>query len=93
MNKIQVYQNYIQIQADSNDVPFSNFIAAYKGVEKQRAKDTYRCSIHMLPEVLRSLRGITEPSCLQSPIKDYFVVELQRRSMTAELLQNGPDEE
>lgn len=93
MNKIQVYQNYIQILASSTDIPFLSLIDQVKGIEKQRARDTYRCSIHLLPEVLKILRGIEDSSNLQSPIKEYYEEELQRRRMTSELLQNGPDEE
>ena len=93
MNKIQVYQNYIQILASSTDIPFLSLIDQVKGIEKQRARDTYRCSIHLLPEVLKILRGIEDSSNLQSPIKEYYEEEMLRRRMTAELLQNGPDEE
>ena len=93
MNKIQVYQNFIQIVADSTDVPFLSLISQFSDIEKQRTRDTYRCSIHMLPEVLRVLRGIEDSSGLQSPVKEYYEEEMLRRSMTAELLQNGPDEE
>lgn len=92
MNKIQVYQNYIQIIADSTDIPFSMLIDRVKGIEKQRARNTYRCSIHLLPEVLRILRNIESADTLPSPVKEYYIEEMQRRSMTAELLQNGPDE-
>lgn len=93
MNKIQVYQNYIQIIASSTDIPFLSLIDQVKGIEKQRARDTYRCSIHLLPEVLKILRGIEDSSSLQSPIKEYYEEEMLRRRMTSELLQNGPDEE
>lgn len=70
-----------------------SLIDQVKGIEKQRARDTYRCSIHLLPEVLKILRGIEDSSNLQSPIKEYYEEEMLRRRMTAELLQNGPDEE
>ena len=90
-NKIQVTKLYIQIIADANDAAFLRLISEVNGVEPQRARNTYRCSLHKLPEVLRVLRGIETPEQLSSPMRELLEAELQRRRHTADLMQKGPE--
>lgn len=93
MDKIQVSENYIQLVTDARapSHEFLQLIENYKDVYRMsRMPGTYRCSIRMLPEVLSVMRNITSVEQITNQtIRDFYIAEMTRRSMTAELLQNG----
>lgn len=84
--KIQVTEYYIQIIAEPAD--FQN--TKLKGIWPLRSRNTYRCSLRMLPEVLRVYKGVRGPEGLSGSILKLYEEELTRRQVTSELLQNGP---
>lgn len=92
MNKLQLTKYYVQIVADANDECLLQLISRYDGVEKTRLKDTYRCSLSLLPEVLHVLRGIEGAEQLSGAARSLYEEEIMRRQMTADLKRLGPDE-
>lgn len=92
MNKLQLTKYYVQIIADANDEGLLQLISYCDGVEKTRLKDTYRCSLSLLPEVLRILRGIESAEQLSGAARSLYEEEITRRQMTADLKRLGPDE-
>lgn len=89
MSKIQVTKKYIQIVADNCDAGFLRLISEVSGIYPVRAKDTYRCSLQKLPEVLKSLRGIESSEQLPLPIKEIYDAEILRRRATEEIMTGG----
>lgn len=91
-NKVQLTKYYVQIIADANDADFLRLISHFSGIERVRQKNTYRCSLSLLPEVLDELRGITSAEQLSGTARSLYEEEMLRRQMTAELKRLGPDE-
>jgi SNF2 family DNA or RNA helicase len=90
--RIQVNEYYIQLLADSRDQSFIQLLTALKGIEKMRTRDTYRCSLRKLPEVLKILRGIESVDQLpEGKVKQLYTEEMQRRQFTRTLKELGPD--
>ena len=90
--RIQVNEYFIQLLADSRDPAFLNLIDKIEGIEKMRSNNTYRCSLRKLPEVLHVLRGITAVEQIPAGlVYDLYMEEMQRRSYTQSLKDNGPD--
>lgn len=84
--RIQVNEYYIQLLADSRDQSFIQLLTALKGIEKMRTRDTYRCSLRKLPEVLKILRGIESVDQLpEGKVKQLYTEEMQRRAYTEEI--------
>lgn len=92
MATVQLTKYYVQIIAESNDPAFLHLVNNVHGIEKLRQRNTYRCSLALLPEVLRELKGITSVDQLNGAARVLYEEELLRRSKTAELLESGPDE-
>ena len=91
-NTIQVNDYFVQILADSKDAGFLSLINQIPDIFAMRKRNTYRCSLRKLPEVLKILRGITAPEQISDPIlRAYLQEELVRRERTALLKQYGPD--
>lgn len=96
MNKIQVTDYYVQIIADSNDEDFLRLLEEDGGIFKMRSKNTYRCSLHKLPEVLKVLRNIDSVDALyekgfSGSLCYIYEQEIQRRERTRLLKELGPD--
>lgn len=91
--KIQVNEYYIQFVAKGDDAEFLCLIATVKGIEKCRSKDTYRCSLRKLPEILKVLRHICDASQLPEGglVQRLFIEEMARRKYTRSLKELGPD--
>lgn len=88
MNKISVTTYYIQIVATADDAAFCKLLSEPRRIEKTRFKDTYRCSLRLLPEVLAIMRGISDSSQIQDDkMRCFYIAELQRREMTSDLKQ------
>lgn len=90
-NKVQLNRYYVQIVADSNDAGLLRLLSTLSGIEATRSKDTYRCSLHKLPEVLYILRGVENSEQLCGITKQLYDEEMLRRTKTAELKRLGPD--
>lgn len=86
MNKILVTNNFIEINAEPSDAAFMTCIENVAGIWAERRRNTYRCSLRKLPEVLHFMRGIDDPEELSGNIKEYYCEEIVRRKMTTELL-------
>ena len=95
MNRIIVNDYFIEIIADSQDSAFLHFLSfADKNkvlVDKQRRRDTYRCSLRALPELLQIMRPGYDPDKLPVIIRRNLNEELIRRERTQLLLTHGPD--
>ncbi len=91
--RIQVTQYYIQLFASATDPEFIKLIDNVRGIEKYKTKDTYRCSLRLLPEVLELLRGITSADQIpvDNSIHQLYVDECNRRRYTKSLKELGPD--
>lgn len=90
--RIQVTDYYIQLLATNTDPELLAVIDALPNIRKMRKRDTYRCSLRKLPEILRIARGID--SILQIPegrMRELYDEEMQRRSRTRLLKDLGPD--
>lgn len=93
MVRIQVNEYFIQLVAESHDPGLLLLLSKMKGIEKQRTKDTYRCSLHKLPEVLYILRKIESVDQIpEGLIKQLYAEETQRRACTTALKNLGPDQ-
>lgn len=90
--RIQVSEYFIQLLADPRDQTFVDLLSVVRGIEKMRKRDTYRCSLRKLPEVLKQLRGIDSPDQVPDGlVKNLFIEELDRRKYTQTLKELGPD--
>lgn len=88
-NKIQVTDYYIQIIADNQDADFLRLLSLVDGIEAMRSKNTYRCSLRKIREVLYILRGIEDSSTLTDNIKLLYENEIVRSSQTEFLKEFG----
>ena len=78
--KIQVTEYYVQLLVDNtNDAGFLQLISKVKGIFAMRAKNTFRCSLRLLPEILAELRGITSEEQLSGSILSFYRAEMRRR--------------
>jgi SNF2 family DNA or RNA helicase len=84
-NTIKVTSCYIEIYADPSDTVFTSCTENVKGIFAERRRNTYRCSLRRLPEVLFYMRGIADEEPLTGSIREYYVEEMQRRSFSEEL--------
>ena len=92
MVRIQVTPYYIQIIAESYDPGLINLLNAVKGISCMRAHNTYRCSLHKLPEILQEARNITSADQIaDKAIRQLYEEELHRRVRTKLLKDLGPD--
>lgn len=90
--RLLVSPYYIEIIAESTDQTFLNLITAVSGIEKMRSRNTYRCSIRKLPEVLSVVRNMHEATDIPpGQVRDLFEEEIQRRVRTRLLKELGPD--
>lgn len=91
--RIQVTEYYIQLLVDNtNDASFLHLLSRVKGIFAMRARNTYRCSLSLLPEILAELRGITSEEQLSGSILSFYRAEMQRRISNESLKLNGPVE-
>lgn len=92
MVRIQVNEYFIQLTADSHDPGLLLLLSKLQGIEKCRTKDTYRCSLRKLPEVLKILRKIDSVDQIpEGLIRTLYAEETQRRVCTKLLKDQGPD--
>lgn len=92
MIKIQFNSYFIQLVADSTDQSFLRLLSVVDGIEKQRTRNTYRCSLHKLPEVLAVVHGISHLDQIPAGrIHELYEEEIRRRRCTGMLKELGPD--
>ena len=91
MVRIQLNEYFVQLLTDGKDPAFLQLISTVKGIEKMRTRDTYRCSLHKLPEIMKILRSV---DCVEqlpegSLARKLYAEETQRRSITKAIKQGG----
>lgn len=91
MATIKLADQYIEIVANSTDPDFLHLLSSLSGVFKERRQNTFRCSVHKLPEVLRAMRNVQDSSGLVGVAKEVYDKEMLRRERTRLLKELGPD--
>ena len=93
-NKILMSRNCLEVQCDRNDLETQELMSSIYPIHVNRIKTQYRMSIHMVPEVLKLLRGIGVDNIHTAPpqVQEYFYKELAIRSNVEDLIKNGPRE-
>ena len=93
-NKILISRNCVEVQCDRNDLETQKLMTNIYPIHVNRTKTKYRMSIHMVPEVLKLLRGIDVDNIHTAPpqVQEYFYKELAIRSNVEDLIKNGPRE-
>lgn len=91
-NKILISRNCIEVQCERNDTATQLLIADFYPVTSNRIKTSFKLSPHLVPEVLKVLRGLDASNIHTAPqkIQDYFYKEMLIRENTQDLLANGP---
>lgn len=94
MNRIFFTADYIEVQCDRTDVDTQSKLMTIYPLHMNRAKTSYKMSIHLTPEILKLLRGIDETNIDTVPqaVQYYFYRELNIRTNVQDLLDNGPRE-
>lgn len=91
-NKILMSRNCLEVQCDRNDAETQQLLTSVFPIHVNRIKTQYRMSIHMVPEVLKLMRGIGVDNIHTAPpqVQEYFFKELATRSNVEDLVTNGP---
>jgi len=91
-NKLLISSNHIEIQCDRNDTATQLLMAEFYPVTSNRIKTSFKLSPHLVPEVLKTFRGLDASNIHTAPqkIQDYFYTEMMIRENTQDLLTNGP---
>lgn len=91
-NKLLISSNHIEIQCDRNDTATQLLMAEFYPVTSNRIKTSFKLSPHLVPEVLKTFRGLDASNIHTAPqkIQDYFHTEMLIRENTQDLLANGP---
>lgn len=91
-NKILMSRNCLEVQCDRTDTETQQLMASIFPIHVNRIKTQYRMSIHMVPEVLKLMRGIGVDNIHTAPpqVQEYFFKELAIRSNVEDLITNGP---
>lgn len=91
-NKLLISSNHIEIQCDRNDTATQLLMAEFYPVTSNRIKTSFKLSPHLVPEVLKTFRGLDASNIHTAPkkIQDYFYTEMMIRENTQDLLANGP---
>ena len=93
-NKILMSRNCLEVQCDRTDTETQQLLTSLFPIHVNRIKTQYRMSIHMVPEVLKLMRGIGVDNIHTAPpqVQKYFYKELAIRSNVEDLIKNGPRE-
>ena len=91
-NKILMSRNCLEVQCDRNDADTQAKLTSIFPIHVNRIKTSYKMSIHLVPEVLKLLRGIGVDNIDTAPqqVQEYFYKELAIRSNVEDLIINGP---
>lgn len=90
MAKILLTPYWLEIKAHADESAFVNLISHVSNIHATRVRNTYRCSLRLLPDVLYYMRGVQTVSDLpDGPARHALEKELKRVSMTVELKRNG----
>lgn len=91
-NKILMSRNCLEVQCDRTDSETQQLMTSIFPIHVNRIKTQYRMSIHMVPEVLKLLRGICVDNIHTAPpqVQEYFYKELAIRNNVEDLITNGP---
>lgn len=91
-NKILMSRNCLEVQCDRTDTETQQLLTSLFPIHVNRIKTQYRMSIHMVPEVLKLMRGIGVDNIHTAPpqVQEYFFKELAIRSNVEDLITNGP---
>ena len=90
--KIILSDNCLEVKCSRDDVDTQSKLEEFYPITINRIKTNYKLSMHLLPEVLRSLRGIDETNIGTAPrkVQDYFYKEFFIRRGVNDLIKNGP---
>lgn len=82
----------LEVQCDRNDLDTQSKLTSIFPIHVNRIKTSYKMSIHLVPEVLKLLRGIDADNIDTAPpqVQEYFYKEMAIRSNVADLIANGP---
>jgi len=94
MNKLNFSENCIVVTCDKNDVEtYAKLICIYPW-HSNRSKTVFQTSIHNIDIVLKVFRNVDASNIDKAPelVQRLFWQEMHRRSITEDLLTNGPKE-
>lgn len=82
----------LEVQCDRNDLDTQSKLTSIYPIHVNRIKTSYKMSIHLVPEVLKLLRGIDADNIDTAPpqVQEYFYREMAIRNNVADLIANGP---
>lgn len=82
----------LEVQCDRNDLDTQSKLTSIFPIHVNRIKTSYKMSIHLVPEVLKLLRGIDADNIDTAPpqVQEYFYKEMAIRNNVADLIANGP---
>ena len=91
-NKILMSRNCLEVQCDRNDFETQSKLTSIFPIHVNRIKTKYQMSIHLVPEVLKLLRGISVDNIDTAPqrVQEYFYKEMAIRDNVEDLITNGP---
>jgi hypothetical protein len=94
-NKLVFNDKYISIQCPRGDVVTAELVAQIPYIHRNRSNTEYKTTIRNIDLVLELFRGIDENSIHKTPplVQRLYDQEMQRRSITASLIENGPTDE
>lgn len=90
MARIYLTDYWIEIVAPATDPDFIDLLSNVQNIHKTLKRDTYRCSLRLLPDVLKYLRRIDSADQLpDGPAKTALLKEQERVVATRELKAHG----
>lgn len=92
MARILLTNYWIEIIAQTNDPDFISLVNHVSNIHKTLKRDTYRCSLRLLPEVLKYLRHVDSVEQLpEGAAKTALLTEQYRVAATRELKEHGTE--
>ncbi len=95
MNKIQMSKGGIVVICDRNDHSTFHYMSMLPITHINRTNTEFKCSIRLVTEVLKLLRGLDSSNIHTAPLKiqDFYYNEVNARIKVAELQKYGPIED
>ena len=93
-NKISISKHCIEIKCNRGDADTLEKLSNFYPVHANRTQSLFKVSLHSIPEVLQTFRGITEENIgiLPSFVQNDFYNEMRARKVLDTLLTTGPTE-
>lgn len=84
--------NCLEVQCDRNDLDTQAKLTSIYPIHVNRIKTSYKMSIHLVPEILQLLRGVSVDNIHTAPpqVQEYFYREMAIRNNVEDLITNGP---